>query len=175
MGEVFGELTVVAPAQPIVSNRGNGALRRDSAWLCRCSCTAEKVITADNLTQGGSHSCGSGIHKQKPGAAFRQLFRNYKKDAKDRGYVFGLTETQFNVFIHGDCYYCGAPPSNVSKASWITGVEKLIYSGIDRRNNSFGYVLSNCVSCCRACNISKRDVNEEDFIARCKTIARRFS
>ena len=31
------------------------------------------------------------------------------------------------------------------------------FPGIDRVNNNIGYVLNNCVSCCKFCNSAKLD------------------
>jgi len=38
-----------------------------------------------------------------------------------------------------------------------------IYNGIDRVDNSLGYVKENCKSCCFRCNKIKRDMSLEEF------------
>lgn len=48
-GEQFGKLTVLAPAE----NIGN-----KTAWLCRCECGAEAVVTTRRLRDGHRTSCG---------------------------------------------------------------------------------------------------------------------
>lgn len=35
--------------------------------------------------------------------------------------------------------------------------------GIDRKNNNLGYIIKNCVSCCRFCNTAKLNKNIDDF------------
>jgi hypothetical protein len=52
-GRVVGRLTVLHPvAVPPTAAR----VRR--AWLCRCECGAETVVAGDQLTRGGTRSCG---------------------------------------------------------------------------------------------------------------------
>lgn len=48
VGRRFGRLTVIARA---------GSRYGQSAWLCRCDCGTEKVITASNL-KNNTVSCG---------------------------------------------------------------------------------------------------------------------
>jgi len=55
------------------------------------------------------------------------------------------------------CYYCG------------DNIETI---GLDRLNNTKGYSLDNIVSCCTPCNMMKNNNTEDDFIARCKKIAK---
>jgi hypothetical protein len=37
-------------------------------------------------------------------------------------------------------------------------------NGIDRADNALGYTVENSVSCCKICNIAKRDLTIEEFI-----------
>lgn len=52
-GEVFGNLTVLERAE----NKGNR-----TAWLCRCDCGNEVVVTTHNLRRGQTKSCGCKAH-----------------------------------------------------------------------------------------------------------------
>jgi hypothetical protein len=56
---------------------------------------------------------------------------------------------------------------------WSNG--DFVYNGIDRRENSIGYTLANCVSCCGPCNMMKKVLSYAEFIERCKRIASKFS
>ena len=49
MGQRFGNLTVLAPAENIGSR---------TAWLCRCDCGAEAVVPTCHLRSGHTKSCG---------------------------------------------------------------------------------------------------------------------
>ena len=48
-GQRYGKLTVIGPA-PNVGNR--------TAWLCRCDCGRETVVTSGHLRSGHTSSCG---------------------------------------------------------------------------------------------------------------------
>ena len=63
-GQRFGKLTVLAPAENVGSR---------TAWLCRCDCGQEAVVTTRRLRDGRRVSCGcgkDGLH-DSPGGAGR--------------------------------------------------------------------------------------------------------
>lgn len=66
-----------------------------------------------------------------------------------------LTFEQFMEFWQQDCSYCGDTIRTV---------------GIDRIDNSIGYVPGNCVPCCEPCNKMKRMQTKEAFLERCQKI-----
>lgn len=167
-GKIVGKLTVIERRFKIVSER------RRSGWDCKCECGRDTWVDTSNLTQKKTISCGVCI-KQKPGAAFRAAFRNYKEGARNRGYEFHLTEEQCLDLFGQDCYYCGAKPSNVSTAAWVNEPETFVYQGIDRRVNSEHYTWENCVPCCYVCNKAKGERNEDEFIAHCAMVSQRKS
>jgi hypothetical protein len=79
---------------------------------------------------------------------------SYKSSAKKRGFIFDISKDDFNKIISLNCVYCN-------------GSE---FIGIDRKDNSIGYTISNVQSCCTMCNMMKRTYTEEDFISQCKKI-----
>lgn len=97
--------------------------------------------------------------------AINLVRRHYKHNAKKRDLIFKLSEKEFENFIFGNCHYCGAEPKLVKFASSSENRrdKEIIYNGIDRINNSVGYVLSNCVTCCSICNTAKSDLSFEEF------------
>ncbi len=46
-------------------------------------------------------------------------------------------------------------------------------NGVDRVDSSRGYVKDNVVSCCKHCNLAKRDRTAEDFIKHCRKVVLR--
>ena len=58
-GQRFGKLTVLAPAENI---------RKRTAWLCRCDCGQETVVTTARLRNGLRTSCGcdNGLYGKPP-------------------------------------------------------------------------------------------------------------
>ena len=83
-------------------------------------------------------------------------YLRYRQKAKERDYVFALSEIDFALLISSPCYYCGKLQEN--------------FNGVDRVDNRRGYILDNCVSCCEDCNKMKMTRTKEEFIMKCKKI-----
>ena len=163
-GKKFGRLTVIKRSY---SNRE----KRRAKWLCKCDCGKEKIIRGYSLRSGHTRSCGC-LQKDtvanigKKGLPFglanmREIMRGYKKQAKERGLEFSLTQKQFEEITQKDCYYCGAKPNNIWKNTKCNG--NFIYNGIDRIDSNKGYTIDNIVSCCKICNYAKRNLTLEEF------------
>lgn len=84
----------------------------------------------------------------------------YRGNAKRRGITFDLTQKQFLSLWEQPCAYCGGE------------VHKI---GIDRVNNSVGYIISNVVSCCPQCNRLKGKLSRDKFLRLCKQIVQHTS
>jgi hypothetical protein len=145
-------------------------------WTCLCECGQSLNVKSNDLKSGHKLSCGC-LDKDKPkrirekkfwGAA--QAKSSYKHSAKKTGKEFTLTDEQIDHFLSGNCFYCGSPPS-------MSNGDGSFRNGIDRVNNSFGYTLENCVSCCPTCNYSKRKMSPSaffDWISRTYTHLKHF-
>ena len=77
-------------------------------------------------------------------ANLETAFDTLKYTAVRRGLTVSITFDQFVNIVNKPCVYCG-----------YHAEESVI--GIDRIDSSRSYVLENCVSCCRVCNIMKSD------------------
>lgn len=82
-----------------------------------------------------------------------------RSGAKIRNIVFDLSYEYLTKFFKACCYYCG---------------DKVPILSLDRVDSSIGYTESNVVSCCFLCNRMKLVSTKDEFIKRCKAIARRF-
>jgi len=178
-GVRFGSLTAIStPEKTAVGQR--------RVWLVRCDCGVEKVLNSYNLTNGHTLSCGSGCRKSvwtedglkrkreaqvRPGAAFRQLLLNYKSAARKRNLPWELPDEQFRRITSSPCFYTGKKPATESVAD---SGEIYVYNGVDRVDNSLGYTVENCVSCCAEINMMKKILTKERFIELCKAVAERF-
>ena len=160
VGQSFGRLTVLARAE-----------KKGSKWLTLCACGKEKAIAATSLLNGASTSCGcfrrERITLPKSGGNRNRVFRLYESGARRRSYTWDISIEQFEELTSANCYYCGEPPRAVSSNG---GKEPYIYNGIDRKDNSIGYLITNCVSCCWACNLMKSVNSEAQFVAHCARI-----
>ena len=93
----------------------------------------------------------------------KQRFSQMIYHAKKRNFATTLTFEEYENLIKLPCYLCG----------------ELVVSahgghGIDRVDNSIGYTVSNCRSCCGVCNVMKGDLSIDDFIIRIKKIIQNY-
>jgi len=79
-----------------------------------------------------------------------------KMGAKHRGLDWTLTDESAVKMMTSPCVYCGV---------------LLEINGIDRMDNTKGYVPDNCVPCCETCNFLKACLDPLTFIERCRHIA----
>ena len=82
-------------------------------------------------------------------------YYDIRKAAQRRNIYFNLTFEEALKFKKKHCFYCG---------------EKINHIGIDRINNTKGYVLGNMVSCCTVCNRMKLAMSYKEFINQCQKI-----
>lgn len=94
--------------------------------------------------------------------AFRHLIQRYRQLSKLRNMEFSLTEDQLLVLFKGNCKYCGTIPRQVHNG--LGNCLPFIYNGIDRLDNSKGYLDGNCVSCCKSCNSIKHTTEVDQII-----------
>lgn len=84
----------------------------------------------------------------------------YKRGALSRGYSFELTLEEFSSFWNTECGYCN---------TMLEGI------GLDRKDNTKGYELSNVISCCSTCNFMKGKLTHDEFIDKCAQISKCFT
>ncbi len=194
VGKRFAKLTVVAYA----GTRGEGR-KRVRTWTCQCDCGGVITVPTSRLRRAAlglrmsTRSCGClravprPPHRRKPpeDVAFNALYSDYRKHARKRGYDFDLSKPAFRDITLQECHYCGDPPARVFNhkiaAKWNT-LETAhadayrytyTYNGVDREDNSLGYVQGNVVPCCWDCNTRKRAETKAAFLAWVHKIARR--
>ncbi len=150
----------------------NASGTRRTMWWVRCSCgSPEKKVRASSLLNGNTKSCGCirvekscrrlGIQHQP---IRNQVYWKYKYQATKRGLEWSLPDDEFKALTSANCHYCGEPPMNCYQG--------ITYNGIDRKDNSQGYTITNTVSCCNPCNRMKGVMLYEDFIAAIFKISR---
>ena len=165
-GRVFGRLTVLREATRGLNNR----LR----WYCRCSCGAQLVVFGYYLRMGQTRSCGClkiDMHSKPAGiAAKNRIKKSYLQNAKTRNIAWNLSDTRFEQIISETCVYCGAIPTNRTTDT----KHYLSYSGIDRVDNTKGYVDDNVVACCSICNHAKSDMTVAAFEVWANRVVQRF-
>jgi len=166
-GNRYGRLTVIEYIG--LTPESSGSI----VWLCRCDCGELTTVKSAHLRSGQTRSCGclqiesrrkaGGRNKLEPGeASLNALFYSYQKSARGRSYEWHLTKDQFRELTKQSCNYCGIKPSN---EYWghpsCNGPH--VCNGIDRVDNSRGYVLGNVVPCCSICNNAKGTMTQREF------------
>ena len=159
IGQTFGMLVVVAKGE---------TQNQKTYFSCKCECGNTKVIKGSDLRRKlkPTRSCGCLVkfnNLKNPGRVrMNSIYSTYRIQAKERGYEFDLTLDEFETITAKDCHYCGAKPSNKSKAETKNQTD-FIYNGIDRVDNKKGYFVDNCVPCCQICNKMKKAMSLNDF------------
>lgn len=88
-------------------------------------------------------------------------FGMYKKRAETLNIDFTLSKDDFDCLRTKNCHYCRRPC-----------VKDVHINGIDRLDNSIGYVIENCVSCCGDCNYAKEARTLYEFLDQCRKVSR---
>jgi hypothetical protein len=116
----------------------------------------EKKEHIKKKVEGNKRINNIDIKRKLYGLSDKGIYSRYKNDSnrRNRHYVFALSFEEFSKLINDSCYYCG----------------NFNCRGIDRLDNSIGYILENCVPCCEHCNIMKNKYSIEEFIEQIKKI-----
>lgn len=167
-GKKIGQLLFLEKA----ANRTHPSGQVETYWKARCDCGSIVEIARSNV--GRSQSClpcalvENGKKRQlPPGISLcNGVLADYKKSAKQRGLEWSLTDDRAVQLFRGNCHYCGIAPSTVLRTPLSYGGPSwtFVYNGIDRKDNSQGYIEDNVVSCCKFCQYAKRDLFYEDFL-----------
>lgn len=131
----------------------------------------------NHLVDYGEQQDKTGWRVYKKGhSGLLRLYRTYETNAKKRNYEFSLSLVEFEELTKGLCHYCNIEPNQeFYSGGHKSPHSKYIYNGIDRLDNTKGYSIDNCKSCCGTCNKMKMDLNREDFIKKILQIANQLN
>jgi hypothetical protein len=166
-GRRYGKLVVVQYAG--MRDRKTGTSKH-TLWLCRCDCGNESVVAGVNLGgKDGTRSCGCSITDRPPKLSPQVAGRNkvlatYRSAARTRGLSWELADEDFDRLMVQDCFYCGTPPSVITTPGRRTG-DGFLHGGLDRKDNTLGYLAGNVVPCCITCNHAKMAMPFDAFMA----------
>lgn len=152
---------------------------RDGRLFVKCLCLqCGKIFEAKfhNVYKGNYKSCGcQRFQKFNKNPRWKGLglisasyFFSLRKGAKDRNLEFSISiEEIWNLFEkqNGKCALSGIELSFNS--------ERKIYDGnasLDRINSEIGYIISNVQWVDKTINMSKQQMNNEQFIKMCKEV-----
>lgn len=174
-GLVFNRLTVIS---------FHTYAKNKKYWNCRCSCGTSNVVEGFKLKSGHTRSCGcykietalnkeTKFHKVSGEAYTNLIYKAYLNSAKKRKLDFNIPIEIFQGLIKQNCSYCDSPPENQYTTERYYGVYK--YTGLDRVNNSIGYLTTNVVPCCLTCNMAKGKKSQEEFRTWRRRIVKKLS
>lgn len=171
-GRRFGKLTVIE----LLDTKSRGKKAR---WVCKCDCGNTSIVYSTNLIRGLTIGCGKcrtkivnqhGHYDLKTyDSAFMIVYRTIRVCADTRGFTFDLTTEDVKHISKKNCFYCGVEPKQIMKARNKFGSD-YIYNGVDRVDNTRGYIIDNCVPCCKKCNQAKMNLPVEEFKTLIKNI-----
>lgn len=81
----------------------------------------------------------------------------YYRSAMDKNLDFTISKEEFEKIIVEPCDYCGI-------------IQEKGFNGIDRKDQTIGYISENCVSCCTICNFMKGSLSNDTFMKRVEHI-----
>ena len=87
---------------------------------------------------------------------------NYVRPSKNKNLEFTITEYDFASIAKEPCYYCG----EMEKIEVDGEMVERGFNGLDRKDQTRGYVVDNCVSACNMCNVMKKSLHVDIFLKR---------
>ena len=173
VGDVYARFTVIE--EPFSKRSASGRCER--FVKCRCSCGTIKVVSLNSLRMKNTKSCGclnversSRKRLSDEDRVKNSLIQEYKNSTKQRGLMYDLSEKCLFTFVKANCHYCGKPPNKPHRKC-----DTFLYNGLDRVDNSIGYIASNVVPCCYICNKMKGVLSVEDFMKHINKIFTRVA
>lgn len=166
-----------------------------SLWNCRCICGNISKVRVGNLTSGISRSCGclqkerslksrriyydSITIERRARSATKRLIGRMKRVARERNYTWEIPDKDAEKLMQEPCYLCGVCGGNYlmmkgSHAQNDVVYGKFTYNGLDRVDNSQGYVSGNVRPCCGRCNEIKMSSSLTELIDHCRMLVTRF-
>lgn len=107
-------------------------------------------------------------------SAINTIYYNYRTNANRKYLRFEISKEEFKKLIKQNCFYCNTEPSQKMYSNGQK-ISMVIYNGIDRIDNNIGYIDSNCVTCCKICNIMKNNLSLEQFKNHIKLLYLNFN
>lgn len=175
IGSQFNRWTVLAWS---TQSRGS-TFKRKICCICACKCGNIREVGLHQLSSGKSKSCGcyarertSQVRSLPPGEASKNAtISDYRKHARKRGLVWSLSKSECERIFASNCFYCGKPPSNYARNNG--SATAFVYTGIDRIDNTQGYLVENVLPSCFVCNDGKKAKTYDEFLNWIHNIADR--
>jgi len=161
----FGDLKVLKYSGiRTFKGKSNSAL-----WKCNCKCGDSIILTRKQLHapaikaySWGSPNCKHRCKRNEDRSAKYTAYARCRASATRREYPFEIGFEEFIKISKQPCHYCGEEYSKTILSGSRKGEFKC--NGLDRVNNTKGYVENNIVPCCTMCNTAKGTQHYNDFL-----------
>ena len=87
---------------------------------------------------------------------------NYIRPSKNKNLEFTITEQDFASIAINPCFYCGTMEKIMVDGKMV----ERGFNGLDRMDQTRGYIWDNCVSACKMCNRMKKSLHIDVFLKR---------
>lgn len=132
-----------------------------SGWEAECTCGATTGFDSiPRFLSNTKHCKGCNWGKPNMDRALAYHYGIYRSSARRRNIDFELDMDEFLSLVLRICHYCG----EVQEIKYKTYI--YLVNGIDRIDNTLGYVMGNVRTCCRDCNVAKGTMTETQFIQK---------
>lgn len=170
-GQQFGHLTVVG----FHAKTKAGA----SIWTCKCKCGNIKTVRGYHLKGKKIRSCGCAkretVNIKWPGHEFisRWFWNCYRINAKRRKIEFQITPKDMWEQAMAQGVKCALTDTPLVFAELQRNREDGNAS-LDRIESSRGYVRGNIQWVLKDINVAKSDMSQDQFVAMCKLVTKKF-
>lgn len=136
-----------------------------NVYICSCGLCSNKFEATLNGLKNRT-SCGC---KRKATETSTQhiLYLQIKNGAKIRNLTFDMTFNEYLMLSKENCLYCNKPPEFKNSKALAMSINA---NGIDRIDNTKGYIKGNLAPCCAKCNTMKLDDTQEEFFKQIELI-----
>lgn len=177
-GKKYGQLTVLEQMPSMLNISKKGKLSCRAKWMCLCDCGELKEVRTSYLRNTKTPRCAKCSYALRPQtlnrmSALQRLYNLTVGRADKRGIDNNLNLNDFSNIIKQNCFYCGTAPRQIGfigVGNKFAENDIIFANGVDRVNNNKGYETSNCVPCCKYCNVMKGTMSRQQFIDKCKKI-----
>jgi len=173
IGQKFGNLTVIQG--PLDITEESSWKKKQRKWLCKCKCGNEVIRVTNQLNKGTATSCGCQSKERiiklntQNCRPYEWIYNNLKRCAINNQKPINLSFDDFLIFTNTNrCHYCN------DTIEWKPRNSKKNYSNcyyLDRKDNTKGYSIDNCIVCCSLCNLTRHiRFSYEEMLILGKTI-----
>src|SRR3990167_4937289 len=130
IGRRFGKLLVTRFVKFVLRRRYG----HEMVLEAECDCGATIQLEASRFR--GAKSCGCLWSRNilEPGeSGFRSTISHMKRNARNRGYEWSLSEEFTRIILKKSCFYCGIKAGQITNRT--RQKEPYIYNGLDRVDN----------------------------------------